>query len=112
MKLTKLAVVVLLGVVLVAGLASLIVLSWPGDLPPNRASLYAADREQIEAAVGEYMTSRVNAHPPVSYMIPVVDYSEIYIGGEGINGDKIELEMNYYPIAVCTLQPLAFRKVF
>jgi hypothetical protein len=63
------------------------------------ATQYNADREQIQAAIAEYGITPGHGN----YTIPILDETQVYIGGEDVKGPEVLTGDVYYIVAICSL---------
>ena len=91
----------LIVMVILAILAGIVIISIGGVIGRGQATAYNADREQIQAAVAEFMT-RPSEGPHTIGEVPALNATVVNVTGA--------LADPYYPIAMCPLLTTSFPK--
>jgi len=92
--------------VILAILAGIVIISIGGVIGRGQATAYNADREQIEAAVAEFMTRPTDStYNHVIGEVPKTNAA--VIAGAGLTGEEV-LAQDYYTIAICPLMTTSF----
>lgn len=97
----------LIVMVILAILAGIVIISIGGVIGRGQATAYNSDREQIEAAVAEFMTRPTD----VSYNHVIGETPKTggaAINGSDINGSEVDDSQVYYEVAVCPLLTTSF----
>ena len=104
----------LIVMVILAILAGIVIISIGGVIGRGQATAYNADREQIQAAVAEYMTRPTDmTYNHTIGEVPLIDptgASNSTVGCVGVNGSDVLCQQTYYLIALCPLTTNSFPK--
>ena len=97
----------LIVMVILAILAGIVIISIGGVIGRGQATAYNADREQIEAAVAEFMTRPTDdtynheiGEVPITNAVGILDTA--------ITGDDVITGQTYYTVAICPLTTSSF----
>ena len=93
MKRAKVALILLMGCMMISGLAC----------GKSGEELYNADRVLIRASANSHMSG-----VPESARIPLQNVEDVFIGGKDVTGPEIQSGAQYYIIAACPLLIEAF----
>jgi hypothetical protein len=95
--------------VILAILAGIVIISIGGVIGRGQATAYNSDREQIEAAVAEFMTRPTDdTYNHVIGEVPVT--AAAGVNASDINGSEVIPAEVYYVVAMCPLTTNAFPK--
>ena len=105
----------LIVMVILAILAGIVIISIGGVIGRGQATAYNADREQIQAAVSEFMTRPTDAnYGHVIGQVPLIEPNMTaatpLVGGTDIIGEGVLTNQEYHLIAMCPLTVNAFPK--
>ena len=97
----------LIVMVILAILAGIVIISIGGVIGRGQATAYNADREQIEAAVAEFMTRPTDiTYNHVIGEVPLT--AAAGVNGTDIDGAEVQNASVYYTVAICPLTVDAF----
>jgi len=101
----------LIVMVILAILAGIVIISIGGVIGRGQATAYNADREQMEAAVSEFMTRPTDpTYAHTIGQVPVVDWNTSVPAATWNDSPEVIPGENYYLVAICPLTVNAFPK--